>query len=636
MKVAPGMINRYRLFLLLLFLLAPPLFHLVGLPEHALAQGDEPGARLTITQIDERDFPLLTLHFIATDEESRPLNDLTALRLRENGVPVVDFTLDEVLVGFDVTFVLDARPDFMTAAVGGDSGIQQVRDSLLRFSGRYMTPGQDRVTLIAPTAEGATFLLEDSTDPVALLNAIAAYEPPAEESTALGRMLALAVQEAAADTVAGAVIDGTEGAPAALTADERFQAIVLFTDGVALPSASLRDVAEQAQEAGTPIFVVLVGGSAPESAPRIAEDLTEPTRGITVPLADPSAADELYNIFEANSSQHRLQYTSYLQSSGRYPIRIYLEEAQAERILELHLAPPEIAVRLEEETIRRVGAAPDTPLRRLQPAVVTVPVEVDWADDTARELAGATLQLDGRVQEAVVVGGGERLFFEWDVSMLDAGQYELVARITDTLGLRASSPPVSLMIETALPAPSPTATPAPSPATPLAVSAPEPTLVLGLALALLLTTVLWLRFRYAPARRSRPAPAPDPTLLPPEEDVDEAPEHQEVEREGAVPDAFLVVPAADDEEAGRIPLMGSNITIGRSREGVDLVLGDRSVSPLHARLRRRGGDYWLYDEGSASGTFVNFERLGLAPRRLEEGDEILFGRLRARFSRRNP
>jgi hypothetical protein len=75
-----------------------------------------------------------------------------------------------------------------------------------------------------------------------------------------------------------------------------------------------------------------------------------------------------------------------------------------------------------------------------------------------------------------------------------------------------------------------------------------------------------------------------------------------------------------------------NVTIGRDPAAVDIVLDDSSVSRLHARIHgdaREG--YWLHDEGSAGGTYLNFERLGLAPRLLEHGDVIQFGRVMFRF-----
>jgi len=78
-------------------------------------------------------------------------------------------------------------------------------------------------------------------------------------------------------------------------------------------------------------------------------------------------------------------------------------------------------------------------------------------------------------------------------------------------------------------------------------------------------------------------------------------------------------------------LTEENMLIGRDESAAELVLTDKTVAPLHARIRWRNGRYWLYDEGSASGTFLNHERLGLAPRPLQNGNLIQIGRLRFYF-----
>jgi pSer/pThr/pTyr-binding forkhead associated (FHA) protein len=64
-------------------------------------------------------------------------------------------------------------------------------------------------------------------------------------------------------------------------------------------------------------------------------------------------------------------------------------------------------------------------------------------------------------------------------------------------------------------------------------------------------------------------------------------------------------------------------------------LDDPSVSPLHARLKEKGGEYFLSDEKSVAGTWVNYEQL-TGPRSLNHGDVIHFGRLSYRFMLRKP
>jgi pSer/pThr/pTyr-binding forkhead associated (FHA) protein len=84
-------------------------------------------------------------------------------------------------------------------------------------------------------------------------------------------------------------------------------------------------------------------------------------------------------------------------------------------------------------------------------------------------------------------------------------------------------------------------------------------------------------------------------------------------------------------DAQQFNLDSETILIGRDMHIAQVVLNDKSVSRLHARIRRHPDGYWLYDEGSAMGTHLNFERLGLAPRRLKDQDRISIGQIQLKF-----
>ena len=95
--------------------------------------------------------------------------------------------------------------------------------------------------------------------------------------------------------------------------------------------------------------------------------------------------------------------------------------------------------------------------------------------------------------------------------------------------------------------------------------------------------------------------------------------------------AFLEEIIEEPGEGLLFPLLGENMAVGRDRRVSNIVLEDTSVGYLHARIKKRGDGYWLYDEGSDSGTFRNYQRLGLTPQPLEYGDRIHFGRIGFRF-----
>ncbi|WKD56622.1 FHA domain-containing protein FhaB [Corynebacterium capitovis DSM 44611] len=86
------------------------------------------------------------------------------------------------------------------------------------------------------------------------------------------------------------------------------------------------------------------------------------------------------------------------------------------------------------------------------------------------------------------------------------------------------------------------------------------------------------------------------------------------------------------------PLQGSHmditsvedLSIGRA-EGNDFVLGDDFASARHARLFRRGSDWFVEDLDSRNGTFVQGSRID-QPERVAVGTDIKMGRTIVRLT----
>ena len=87
--------------------------------------------------------------------------------------------------------------------------------------------------------------------------------------------------------------------------------------------------------------------------------------------------------------------------------------------------------------------------------------------------------------------------------------------------------------------------------------------------------------------------------------------------------------------ASPIPVGTPEMTFGSDPLKVTRILDDPSVSPLHARLMEQNGEYYLSDEKSVAGTWVNNEML-TAPRRLQHNDVLHIGRVSYRFKLRKP
>jgi hypothetical protein len=83
-----------------------------------------------------------------------------------------------------------------------------------------------------------------------------------------------------------------------------------------------------------------------------------------------------------------------------------------------------------------------------------------------------------------------------------------------------------------------------------------------------------------------------------------------------------------EESGGSFPLRDTVTTLGRG-PGVDVDLGDPSVSRLHAEVVRRGPHAYVSDLGlSTNGTLVNGRPVGR--RVLAEGDVLQVGKVRLR------
>ena len=90
----------------------------------------------------------------------------------------------------------------------------------------------------------------------------------------------------------------------------------------------------------------------------------------------------------------------------------------------------------------------------------------------------------------------------------------------------------------------------------------------------------------------------------------------------------LVVRSGGGRAGEHFVPQGERTTIGRSPD-CDVFLDDVTVSRKHAVLVRKDDGFFIEDQGSLNGTFVNRKRVESA--QLEDGDELQVGKYRLTY-----
>jgi pSer/pThr/pTyr-binding forkhead associated (FHA) protein len=418
----------------------------------------------------------------------------------------------------------------------------------------------------------------------------------------------------------------------------RYQAILLLSEARRLNQfLDFQTLVGEAQAIELPLFTAILGAQASFDEVNAAAALYQPTRAFYVHVPRPEEADSLFLIWQRQGNQAQVRYRSLLRQSGSYPITVNIGNLTASTELALEILPPQLAFALPTTAFQRQGSTPDSVLIELEPTDLNISVQLTWPDNLPREITAVSLFVDGQLQPQINLpqpNESDIIDLSWNVQSVDTGAYRLRAELTDVLGYTVASEPVVVTITAVRPAP-PTPTPAPTPTpSPIervtevtdTVSRDDWLLILaGLGLlGLVLMLIRWWR-RRPPKGESRPRPVRPTT---------QAEQTQDEVDETLVASLHLVEDAPGNRTD--IVLDEDNMAIGRDLEVAQIVFGDSSVARLHARIRRRNGRYYLYDEGSASGTFLNHVRLGLSPRQLQDGDEIRLGRILLRFQLRPP
>jgi hypothetical protein len=382
---------------------------------------------------------------------------------------------------------------------------------------------------------------------------------------------------------------------------------------------SLTNALARAQETGTSIYIVFLGSEEVLETPEIGplRDLATATGGDWIVFNPERGLTDLTERILELRTQYQLVFeTTAFHSSNRIvQVQVTgdgIEGASITKSYRINLLPPEIVLVQPPTEIIRQSDDPAVPLGLLSPTQIPIQALITFPDGIDRDLQLSQFIVDGTVVAERTTPPYNA--FDWNLSeYVESAEHALSIKVVDRFGFETRSIPQTLTVEVQ---PPPRGLAALRPALG-SIAAVIVVLIGGVALAAALLSQNRQKPSWEPLKREvlpRLNPLKRPTLM---------------SQSGKQTEAFLVPlrPPGDP-----IPLVGVDVILGRDASLSAVVLDHPSVEGMHTRLIRQArGTYFLRDQGSVAGTWVNFERTPDDGHLLRHGDRIHIGQVEMRF-----
>lgn len=598
---------------------------------------DQAGGSLIIGAPETEAFPAIRFRMEAYDAQGNFLSNLKAvdLDILEDGKRVAADEITTMPNGLQITVALNTHPSFNTP-VNGTTQYGELQAALADWVSAQPAPTLDDFSLATPTG----LHLIRSTEPEQWKKAILEYQPDLLTSqptlTSLADALDLATDPLGRTQMKRAIVFITPPLPPALL-------------------GSLPDYTSRAKQIGVKVFVWMVAPSATAEVAAPLQDLAVQTGGrfnVLIPSAmrpeiEPQLV-HLRNIYE-------VQYTSVVKNSGSHRLAVQLKDSAPELIsnernLPLTVLPPNPIFLSPPVSLQfQIGPTPPSQTSlTLTPDEVNLKILIEFPDQHQRALKATRLFVNGKLVAENLQAPFDS--FVWKVAEISqSGQQMLRVEALDTLNISGTSLeiPVDVVVENLE---ANTAAVNLSNNGWMAVAA---VVVAGGALATVLITggrKNKLNWRRRQAERSR---SKDPTTQPvPGVGAVELPRKKgekpgqprsadkntkSIPNNNSIPAPARLVGLMDNEQpvpGGAIALFEDEITFGSDPALATQVLASSTVDGLHARIfSKQEGEYYLADQNSVAGTWINYAPVNGHGAHLEDGDLVHIGRVMFRFER---
>jgi hypothetical protein len=573
------------------------------------AQG---GWRIQVSDPQTEGFPNVSLFVRVTDDSGAQVEGLrtTDFQLTEDGTPVLNLIVNKATVGTRLIFALNTDASLRIRDSLGRSRFDLARQALLAWWDRpdFTQLGLDDLTLL----DSERVLVAHSDSSAELASVLDNTSPSFSELDTGYELLFRALDF-------NSEKPPRPGMPSSM---------IFITSLLRQPrDIPLTNIITRARSTGTAIYPVLIGPVEATDQPEleILQRLAQETGGELTLYDEQQGLSQLAGMIAASREQYELNYTSMASESGPHEIRLQLASGDGEGLsastsFVLEIQPAEVTLIGIPDSIERATDDPATPPEDIPPTSLKIEYAVRFTDGHTRPIQLSQLIVDGSVVGQSTAAPFDTI--EWDISgILQSGTHNLQVAVTDSLGLKGTSPPAQISLEVLRP--------------PGGLSAIRPALgSLLLALAVLVTGVGLASYLIS-GRKPRLRVAAETTSAPPPKILRGAALQRDLPEEPA--EAVLIPVTAGSDLSEVIPLIGMDTILGRDPSLAAIPIEDASVDRLHARLiRQADGEYLIRDQDSTAGTWVNYREIPKSGMRLKHGDLVQLGEVAFRFQYTDP
>lgn len=437
---------------------------------------------------------------------------------------------------------------------------------------------------------------------------------------------------------------------------------VLFLTPTLAPDLGdvIQSLADRATQGNIRVYVGLVDSPTMFTSTSAAQlhALAVQTGGQFFAFSNTEPIPDFQEMFESSRRTYQLNHRSQVNSAGVHSFYVVVSTAQGEIVSEtisydVQLQPPNpIFVSPPPQIVRAIPDTADIAAENLEPREFPIEIVVEFPDTIQRAITRTTLYANGQV-------AAENLTAPFEMFVLDLSPFEVSEQIVlrveamDELGLTGSSIDTPIQITVQRPQRGILAT--------LARNATVITIgLVGLAggvFVLVLVLAGRIRPRRIGERKKARAANEDPVTQPLSQVTEQreqganvfsrftrrlpTPKLRKAKGSGKQQEPFAYLAGISEEgepiQSLMFEITTNEITFGSDASEALFTLEDPAVDPLHSRLWRDDkGDFYIADQESVAGTWVNYAPVTKAGCKVEHGDLIHIAKVGFRFTLNKP